>query len=222
MAVIGTEIKFYHSLAADGGDIDTGSEIVTATLNSFIQDTSAADSEAGVTKYTKFYVKNTNGTDTAYNVTLGVSSFSLGDDYFEIYESTGNATTESTETFTRAYGVAHTTGELSGFEIPIEFEDSAVYADIFQVGDKVTFFNSSNGARLGNATIAAVTSTLLTINEDLSALTLNDTYVGTVIEAATLAAGAYKGYWLKQVVPPFSTEQLLNTVNITCFFDPAA
>lgn len=222
MAVVGTEIKFYHSLASDGGDIDTGSEIITATLNSFIGDVSATDSENGVTKYKKFYIKNTNATDTAYLPTLGLSSFSLGDDYFEIFESSGNATIQSNETFTRAYGVAHATGELAGFTIPIEFEEPATYTDIFQAGDTVTFFDSSSGARLASATINTVTSTSLTIIEDLSAVTLNGSYIGTTIVEATLAPTAYKGYWLKQIVPSYSAEQLLNTLNLTFFFDPAA
>ena len=222
MAVIGTDIKFYHSLAADGGDIDVTNEILSEVLNSFIPDVSASDSEAGYTKKTKFYVKNTHATDSSFVTSIALSSFSLGDDYFTLYPSTGNATIEGNETFTRRYGVARAIGELSGFDIPIEFEDPAMYADIFQAGDSLAFFDSTTKVRLGQATIAAVTSTLLTITEDLSALTLNGSYVGTIINKGTIAASAYTGFWLEQIVPAYSNEQLSNTMSLTFYFDPAA
>ena len=220
MAVANTDIHFYHSLAADGGDIDTGNEIISDSLNSFIGDVSAADSESGVVKRTKFYVKNEHATDSLYLGSLGLSSFSLGDDYFALYESTGNSTTTGDETFTRRYGVAHTTGEMSGLTIAIEFEDPTMYTDIFQPGDTVTFFNSSNQSKICSGTIDTVTSTSLTVLEDLTANVLDNSYVSTIAEAGTIAAGGYAGFWLEQVVLPYSGEQLSNTMNLTFYFDP--
>ncbi len=222
MAIAGTDLHFYHSLASDGGDIDTGNEIISGVLNSFIPDVSASNSEAGITLKTKFYVKNEHATDSAFVSSLGFSSFSLGDDYFTFYESTGNATVEGDETFTRRYGVALCTGELSGFDIAVTFEEPTIYTDIFKPGDKVTFFDASTKAKIATATIDTVTSTLLTLVEDLSALTLDTTYVSTVVNNGEIAAGAYVGFWLEQVVKPYSGEQLSNTMNITFYFDPVA
>lgn len=222
MAVDNTQIKFYHSLALDGGDIDTNKEILTDVLNSFIGDVSASNSESGVVKRKKFYVKNTNTADIAYVTHLGLSSFSIGDDYFTVYPSTGNATVEGDETFTRRYGVALCTGEFNGFDIPVTFEEPSIYTDIFKVGDKVTFFDSTTRAKIVTTTIAAITSTQLTVNDDLTALTLDSSYVASVIDTGDIAASGYTGFWLEQTVKPFSAEQMSNTMNVTFYFDPIA
>lgn len=224
MAVANTDIKFYHALQADGGDIDTGNEIISGVLNSFIGDVSASNSESGIVKHKKFFIKNEHATDSAYVSSVGLSTFSLGDDLFTFYEPTNNTTIESEENFAsmRRYGVAHCTGELSSNAVPIEFEDPTIATELIQVGDKVTFFDQTTHAKIATATCASITSTLLAVTEDLSALTLDGTYVSSVVNKGEIPAGSYIGFWLEQIVKPYSAEQLSNTMNLTFYFDPVA
>ena len=222
MAASNTDVKFYHSLAADGGDIDVANEIISAELNAFVADVSASDSETGVVRRTKFYVKNNHATDALYVGTMALSAFSLGDDYFTIYHSSGNATVEGNEDFLRRYGIAQATGELNVKTIPIEFEDPNIYADIFKVGDEIAFFSEGSNNRLATATIDVVTSTELVILEDLTHIALEGAYIGSNNPVGTIAAQAYVGFWLEQTVLPLSGEQLSNSMNLTFFFDPTA
>jgi hypothetical protein len=225
MAAISTDVKFYNSLTATGGDINTASEIVTNVLHALIPAVSATESELGATKYKKFYVKNTNGVDSMLASVIALSAFTLGDDNFELGVSTANATTSSTETFTgmRFYGVAQTTGELNRTTkaVAIQLEDPTRATALFQVADRVTFYDSTSGAKLASATIAAITSTNLTVVEDIPiGIILNNTYVSANIAAGTLAPAAYKGIWVKQTVKAYSAEQLSNTSRLTFYFDP--
>ena len=225
MGVLSTEIKFYKPLASDGGDINTSSEIINGVLHALIPATSATESETGITKYFKFYIKNTNATDIANDLCLGLSKTTLGGDSLELGLATSNSSTTGTENFDvmRFRGVALATGELNRTTkiIPISFENPTRATDIFQTGDKVTFFSSSTGGKLASATIASATATELTINEAIpEAIVLNGTYVSTVLSFGNLAPTGYIGIWLKQVVPAYTIEQLANTSRLTAYFDP--
>ena len=225
MGVLSTEIKFYKTLGADGGDINISSEIVTNILHALIPVTSASESEAGVTKYLKFYIKNTNGIATANALFLGLSKTTLGGDNLELGLSTSNSSTTGTENFStmRFRGTALATGELNRTTkiIPVSFENPSRATDLFQTGDIITFFAKSTGMKIASATIASATATELTINEDIpESIVLNGAYASTVLSFGNLAPTGYIGIWLKQVVPAYTIEQLANTSRLTAYFDP--
>ena len=81
MAIIASDIKFYLSGGAGntdpnaslGGIIST-TEITDDTLDNLFDNVSGAEHTAGDTEYRCFYVKNTNGTDTAYAVKLYIDT----------------------------------------------------------------------------------------------------------------------------------------------------
>lgn len=226
MAVASADIKFYNSLAVDGGDIDTNNEISSGILHELLGPVTASESELGVTKYVKFFVKNTNATDTAYASVIGLSKFSLGDDSLQLYKATSAASTTATETFgsMRAFGVAHAISELDrgNKTIAIELEVPSTVDDIFQSGDKITFYNSATGEKILSATIAMVTSTYIIVNQDIDvSVVLNGTYIASDVLIGDLAAGAAQGIWVKQIVKPYSAKQLNNTSRLTFYFDPA-
>lgn len=226
MAVVSGDIKFYNSLATDGGDIDINNEITSGVLHELLGPVTATESELGVTKYVKFFVKNTNATDTAFAAVIGLSKFSLGDDHLELYKATSAISTTGTETFgsMRAFGVAHATGELDRGTrtIAIEFEDPTTATALFQSNDKVTFYNPTTGEKILSATVNTCSATQLIINQDIDAsVVLNNSYVASDVLIGDLAAGASQGIWVKQVVKPYSAKQLNNTSRLTFYFDPA-
>lgn len=222
--VTASNIKFYKSTNTDGGPISS-TEVTSNVLNQLIPATTALESETGVIKYVKLFIKNTNATDTAGTPTMGISSFSLGNDRLAVISSSGDSSTITSENLStkRAYGVAKSIGELnrSTKVMPIEFENPTEGPAIIQAGDKVIFYDAASGARLASATVASCTSTQLTIVEDISAVVvLNNCYVGAVIQLGNLGPLSQTSVWIRQTVPEFSPEQLSNTTRLTFYFDP--
>jgi len=87
MAIIASELKFYLSGGAGNTDPDAAlggvistTEVVDDTLNNLFDDVSGAEHSAGETNYRCIYVKNTNGSDEAFNSKLYISSNSTGVD----------------------------------------------------------------------------------------------------------------------------------------------
>jgi len=209
------DIHFYHPIDSDGGDIDVANEV---TSTNFIADVSASEAASGSTKYQKFYIKNTNANDIVISPLVGLSSFSLGGDYFTILQSTGNGTIVNTENFDRRYGVAKCTGNSINNTVPIEFEDPSIYQAIFQPGDIIVFFEA-DGSRKYSSTILAVTSTSLETVDDIDFLHLKDLYVATVVSGVNIGPGEYLGFWLQQVIPENTTEYLSSNIRISMLFD---
>lgn len=93
MAILASEIKVYYAsgqtalsnqtgsraLSASGGNISI-TEVADNTLNNLFPDITGDEAAAGVVKYSKIFVKNTNGSLTWQNVKAWVSSVTPGTD----------------------------------------------------------------------------------------------------------------------------------------------
>lgn len=78
MAIQASDLKEYKSTTEDdtnncGGAIDTGSEITSGLDNNLFPDITGQEAYYGVTKYRKIFRKNTNATDTWYDVKSWIS-----------------------------------------------------------------------------------------------------------------------------------------------------
>lgn len=128
MAVIATDIKFYHSGGAANADPNaslggakSSVEITDATLQNLFDNVSSAEAAAGNTNYRCLYVQNTNGVDTLtaaltfFAAIPAVTGIAMGLDPAGI---NGTATTIATEDDAPA-GVSFTTPQDAGSALPI-------------------------------------------------------------------------------------------------------
>ena len=83
-----TDLVYYNALNIRGGGIDLASPITTGQLNNLLPNVNAIDAENGITKYRKFFVKNTHGTDTALALAIAMTRFSDADDYMALFAGT--------------------------------------------------------------------------------------------------------------------------------------
>lgn len=238
MAVVTTDIKYYKSLdtnidldTANGGDIDTASEVVTGTLHNLFPQVRASDVEGGVTRWMKVFVKNTHATDTAFNLFTAIAKPTDVEDliYFAEAINADHLSDINTSTI-RLYGIGLSTTELSVIngEISISVKTGVNIDDIIKAGDKITFFDKISYEKVLSTTITSVDSANTKIVLDgyvditNGSKVLDDRYICTSPVVADMVASAYKGYWIKQVVPPFSTpmESPANNFMLNSVFDP--
>ena len=238
MAVATTDIKLYKSLdtnidldTANGGDIDVASEVVSGVLHNLFPQVRASDVESGITRWLKVFVKNTHGTDTAFNLFTAISKPTDVEDmiYFAEAINTDHLSDINTSTI-RLYGIGESTTELSAVngEISISVKNGVNIDDIFKVGDKITFFDKTSYEKVLSTTITSVDSgnSKLVLDNYVDITNgshiLDDRYICTSPAFANLTSGSYKGYWIKQVVPPFSTpmESPANNFMLNTVFDP--
>lgn len=77
MAIVSTDIKFYLSGGGSNADPNAalGGAISSSQVGSnLFDDVSTAEAAAGDTEYRGYFVKNTNATDTAYDVVVWIAS----------------------------------------------------------------------------------------------------------------------------------------------------
>jgi len=123
MAISASLIKFYQCAtfaegASHGGDIDTLSEITTATDQNIFDDVSDAGRISGETNYRKIYVRNENA-DTWEGVKEWIDTFT---------PATGDEITIKLGTNA---GVQSVEGVAAGYVSP----SSKVHADVLSIGD---------------------------------------------------------------------------------------
>lgn len=80
MAIVATDLKFYHSGGASNSNpaASLGGAISSAQVGSdLFDDVAVAEAAAGDTEYRAYFVKNTSATDTAYSVVVWIASNTL-------------------------------------------------------------------------------------------------------------------------------------------------
>ena len=216
------EMKFYKAAGDDGGVIST-TEIVDGQMNNLMPDVTATDAEAGATVYRKFFIKNTNASDTAKSVKVCLISFTPADDFVNIFPGTADDTTANF-TNTKKYGIALATAELDRAtkEVACSTEAQQALSDIFEVGDTILFVNRSDDSRIATATVATVNAGSLVINEDIPAdIVLNDSYICNAVAAGDLAPDGSFGVWVRQDIPAYASayEDPPDNFKISVYFD---
>jgi len=137
--IAASDIKFYLSGGAGNSDPDAAlggiistTEITDDSLNNLFDNVSGEEHTAGDTEYRCFYVKNTNVTDTAYNVKIYIDTnttaaddtINIGKDLAGVNGTADTIADESTApdpavTFSSADGIANaiTLGNIAAGQV---------------------------------------------------------------------------------------------------------
>lgn len=212
MALSAASLKFYRSAtwsdaSANGGAINTGAEITTATSENIFPNITDAERQSGVTKYKKVYFRNEN-TDAYNNVKVWIQTNTPSGDTAVTISGAGLTSTQGTDTAiaTLTFTFAASTSVVASADCHLSVA----------VGEKI--FNSTNDTNTSAQVITAISSDGLTITLGSSytgttgaakAATVmkatSSTYVTAVDEANSVALGsliqnASIGVWVKLVV----------------------
>jgi hypothetical protein len=103
MAIVATDIKFYHSGGASNSDpnaslggVVSSVEITDNTLHNLFDKVSGDESSAGDTEYRAFFVKNNHGTLTLENAYAWVLTNTPGGDSVEIGKEASSGSSKQT------------------------------------------------------------------------------------------------------------------------------
>lgn len=196
-----SDIVFYKA-NADGTISNT--IIESGVLNSLIRDVSPNIAESGGTVFYKMFYKNTNATLTAYASNICLAKYPDADDEVIFFVGTSN---DIVVDETKSYGIVLATSELDRSTKTINISTKGLDpTTIFEVGDAITFIDATTNDKIAKVTIASLTATDITINEDLPpSYTTNGAYIANTYVGGDLASGASLSVWIKQIIPAFST-----------------
>ncbi len=208
------DLEFYKSLKIDefdpsnnGDDIDTDALIESGVLNNLLLPVRPYTAEIGGERYFKFFIK---ATVDVLTLGLDVASFTTSPtEEIYLFEAGSNTELESDldKSNLRLYG---------GFLVTAYDKDNKkVTADrdvskFVKADDKITFYKEDN--------TKLVTWEVENINgSEITFKTVSDDDVSNLKASSTIFLDAlnkdeYKGFWVKEMVPPF-TEPMEDPAN---------
>jgi len=208
------DLEFYKSLKIDefdpsnnGDDIDTNALIESGILNNLLLPVRPYTAEVGGERYFKFFIKATVDVIT---LGLDIASFTTSPtEEVYLFEAGSNTELESDldKNNLRVYG---------GFLVTnYDKDNKKVTADrdisgFVKAGDTVTFYNADN-TKLVSWTVDTVSGADITFTE-VSSDDVSNLKASSTIYIDALNANEYKGFWVKEVVSPF-TEAMEDPAN---------